>query len=189
MEGATTADTAILVSNFQVPAPKAIRAARPWQAGVPFAVIPKGMGVLPVPKKHDLNGLAARAHADDCRDRAARASRVDRDTLGVDVARPRTALLPDIGNVKPGSPGSLVHAQSRMSRPSPAQPACATVTEAQAAAGCHRDDPGRQPSEAVDDRKRRLWSNAMPAAVIRPCGASRAGRPVRASSRAQSVAE
>lgn len=47
------AETATLSSKFQISIPKAIRAAQHWEAGLTFAFIPKGTGVLlvPVPKR------------------------------------------------------------------------------------------------------------------------------------------
>ena len=54
-------DTARLSAKFQISIPKAVRAARRWQAGQEFAFIPKGEGVLlvPVPKQEDLGGSGA----------------------------------------------------------------------------------------------------------------------------------
>ena len=67
-------DTATLSSKFQISIPKAIRSAQHWEAGLTFAFIPKGTGVLlvPVPKRDVLNGLARGASASDYRDRADR---------------------------------------------------------------------------------------------------------------------
>ena len=67
-------DTATLSSKFQISIPKAIRSAQHWEAGLIFAFIPKGTGVLlvPVPKRDALNGLARGASASDYRDRADR---------------------------------------------------------------------------------------------------------------------
>ena len=67
-------DTATLSSKFQISIPKAIRTAQHWEAGLTFAFIPKGTGVLlvPVPKRDVLNGLARGASASDYRDRADR---------------------------------------------------------------------------------------------------------------------
>lgn len=67
-------DTAKLSSKFQISIPKAIRNAQHWEAGLTFAFIPKGTGVLlvPVPKRDALNGLARGASAVDYRDRADR---------------------------------------------------------------------------------------------------------------------
>lgn len=67
-------ETATLSSKFQISIPKAIRAAQHWEAGVTFAFIPKGTGVLlvPVPKLDDLKGLAMGADTNDYRDRSER---------------------------------------------------------------------------------------------------------------------
>lgn len=67
-------DTATLSSKFQISIPKAIRSAQHWEAGLTFAFIPKGTGVLlvPVPKRDALNGLARGASVSDYRDRADR---------------------------------------------------------------------------------------------------------------------
>ena len=67
-------ETAILSSKFQISIPKAIRSAQHWEAGLTFAFIPKGTGVLivPVPKREALQGLAKGAAATDYRDRADR---------------------------------------------------------------------------------------------------------------------
>ena len=63
-------ETARLSSKFQISIPKAIRTAQHWEAGLTFAFIPKGTGVLlvPVPKKDDLKGLAKGANPEDYRD-------------------------------------------------------------------------------------------------------------------------
>ena len=68
------AETATLSSKFQISIPKAIRAAQHWEAGLPFAFIPQGTGVLlvPVPKREALTGLARGASAADYRDRTDR---------------------------------------------------------------------------------------------------------------------
>ena len=68
------AETATLSSKFQISIPKAIRAAQRWEAGLTFAFIPKGTGVLlvPIPKKESLKGLAKGAKAEDWRDRSDR---------------------------------------------------------------------------------------------------------------------
>ena len=68
------AETATLSSKFQISIPKAIRAAQHWEAGLTFAFIPKGTGVLlvPVPKKESLRGLARGARAEEYRDRSDR---------------------------------------------------------------------------------------------------------------------
>lgn len=68
-------ETATLSSKFQISIPKAVRTAQHWEAGLTFAFIPKGTGVLlvPVPKPADLKGLARGASPRDYRDRADRA--------------------------------------------------------------------------------------------------------------------
>jgi bifunctional DNA-binding transcriptional regulator/antitoxin component of YhaV-PrlF toxin-antitoxin module len=67
-------ETATLSSKFQISIPKAIRTAQAWEAGLTFAFIPKGTGVLlvPVPKRGALKGLAQGASGTDFRDRADR---------------------------------------------------------------------------------------------------------------------
>ena len=67
-------ETATLSTKFQISIPKAIRSAQQWEAGLTFAFIPKGTGVLlvPVPKRDALKGLARGAAATDYRDRADR---------------------------------------------------------------------------------------------------------------------
>jgi AbrB family looped-hinge helix DNA binding protein len=67
-------DTATLSAKFQISIPKAIRAARCWQAGQVFAFIPKGEGMLlvPVPKLEELSGLARGAKRKGYRDRSDR---------------------------------------------------------------------------------------------------------------------
>jgi len=67
-------ETATLSSKFQISIPKAIRAAQNWDAGLTFAFIPKGTGVLlvPVPKRDSLKGLARGASATEFRDRVDR---------------------------------------------------------------------------------------------------------------------
>jgi len=67
-------ETATLSSKFQISIPKAIRVAQHWEAGLSFAFIPKGTGVLlvPVPDKQSLKGLAKGARANDYRDRSDR---------------------------------------------------------------------------------------------------------------------
>lgn len=67
-------DTATLSSKFQIPIPKAVRAAQGREAGLTFVVIPKGTGVLlvPVPKRESLKGLARGASAAGYRDRSDR---------------------------------------------------------------------------------------------------------------------
>lgn len=64
-------ETATLSSKFQISIPKAIRTAQAWEAGLTFAFIPKGTGVLlvPVPKRETLKGLASGASTADYRDR------------------------------------------------------------------------------------------------------------------------
>ncbi len=71
MMGMTMAETATLSTKFQISIPKAIRAAQHWEAGLTFAFIPKGTGVLlvPVPKRDVLRGLAKGANAGGYRDR------------------------------------------------------------------------------------------------------------------------
>jgi len=68
------AETATLSSKFQISIPKAIRTAQHWEAGLIFAFIPKGQGVLlvPVPERDALKGIAAGARASDYRDRSDR---------------------------------------------------------------------------------------------------------------------
>ncbi len=67
-------DTAKLSTKFQISIPKAVRAAKRWQAGQVFAFIPKGEGLLlvPVPKLDDLAGLARGAKPKGYRDRTDR---------------------------------------------------------------------------------------------------------------------
>jgi AbrB family looped-hinge helix DNA binding protein len=67
-------ETARLSSKFQISIPKAIRTAQQWQAGLTFAFIPKGKGVLlvPVPKREELSGLARGADPSGYRDRTER---------------------------------------------------------------------------------------------------------------------
>ena len=69
-----TKDTAKLSAKFQISIPKSIRTARRWQAGQIFAFIPKGEGMLlvPVPKAHELAGLARGAKPKGYRDRSDR---------------------------------------------------------------------------------------------------------------------
>lgn len=66
--------TATLSSKFQISIPKAIRTAQHWEAGLTFAFIPKGTGVLlvPVPKREALAGIAKGVSAQDYRDRSDR---------------------------------------------------------------------------------------------------------------------
>jgi bifunctional DNA-binding transcriptional regulator/antitoxin component of YhaV-PrlF toxin-antitoxin module len=67
-------ETATLSAKYQISIPKAVRAAQHWEAGLTFAFIPKGTGVLlvPVPKRDDLKGLARGASPSDYRDRSDR---------------------------------------------------------------------------------------------------------------------
>ena len=67
-------ETATLSSKFQISIPKAIRIAQHWEAGLTFAFIPKGTGVLlvPVPKRDALKGLVRGVSSADYRDRADR---------------------------------------------------------------------------------------------------------------------
>ncbi len=67
-------ETATLSSKFQISIPKAIRTAQHWHAGLTFAFIPKGTGVLlvPVPKREALKGLAKGASTTEYRDRSDR---------------------------------------------------------------------------------------------------------------------
>lgn len=69
-----TKDTPKLSAKFQISIPKAIRTAQRWQAGQVFAFIPKGEGMLlvPVPKVHELAGLARGAKAKGYCDRTDR---------------------------------------------------------------------------------------------------------------------
>ena len=68
-------ETATLSSKFQISIPKAIRATQHWEAGLTFAFIPKGSGVLlaPIPKRETLKGLAKGAKPANYRDRSDRA--------------------------------------------------------------------------------------------------------------------
>ncbi|MCC5970120.1 MAG: AbrB/MazE/SpoVT family DNA-binding domain-containing protein [Pararhodobacter sp.] len=67
-------ETATLSSKFQISIPKAIRTAQNWEAGLSFAFIPKGTGVLlvPVPKRDALKGIAKGATVTGYRDRSER---------------------------------------------------------------------------------------------------------------------
>ena len=69
------AETATLSTKFQISIPKAIRTAQQWEAGLTFAFIPKGTGVLlvPVPKRETLKGFARGASTKGYRDRTDRA--------------------------------------------------------------------------------------------------------------------
>ncbi|MFO1209138.1 MAG: AbrB/MazE/SpoVT family DNA-binding domain-containing protein [Amaricoccus sp.] len=68
------ATTATLSAKFQISIPKAIREAQRWEAGLTFAFIPKGTGVLlvPVPTREVLAGIAKGASTSDYRDRSDR---------------------------------------------------------------------------------------------------------------------
>ena len=68
------ADTTTLSSKFQISIPKAVRSAQHWEAGLTFAFIPKGSGVLlvPIPKRDALKGIAKGASATEYRDRSDR---------------------------------------------------------------------------------------------------------------------
>lgn len=67
-------ETTTLSAKFQISIPKAIRTANGWQAGLRFAFIPKGAGVLlvPVPDRRELAGLAKGASPAGYRDRSDR---------------------------------------------------------------------------------------------------------------------
>ena len=67
-------ETATLSAKFQISIPKAIRESQHWEAGLKFAFIPKGTGILlvPVPKREALAGIAKGAIATDYRDRSER---------------------------------------------------------------------------------------------------------------------
>jgi AbrB family looped-hinge helix DNA binding protein len=67
----TMPEVATLSSKFQISIPKAIRAAQHWEAGLTFAFIPKGKGVLlvPIPKRETLKGFVKGANPTDYRDR------------------------------------------------------------------------------------------------------------------------
>jgi len=67
-------ETATLSSKFQISIPKAIRATQHWEAGLTFAFIPKGSGVLlaPIPKRETLKGLAKGARPTNYRDHSDR---------------------------------------------------------------------------------------------------------------------
>jgi len=69
-----TKETTKLSSKFQISIPKAVRAARHWEAGQEFVFIPKGNAVLlvPVPKLEDLAGSMAGANTEGYRDRSDR---------------------------------------------------------------------------------------------------------------------
>jgi hypothetical protein len=62
--------TSTLSSQFRILIRKAIRSAQRWEAGLAFAFIPKGTGVLlvPVPKRGALMGIATGVSATDYRD-------------------------------------------------------------------------------------------------------------------------
>lgn len=74
IEGMTMPDIATLSSKFQISIPKAVRTAQHWEAGLTFAFIPKGTGVLlvPVPKREALAGFAKGATTTDYRNRTDR---------------------------------------------------------------------------------------------------------------------
>jgi bifunctional DNA-binding transcriptional regulator/antitoxin component of YhaV-PrlF toxin-antitoxin module len=63
--------TATVSSEYQISIPKAIRVAQRWEAGVTYAFIAKGSGVLlvPVPELQDLEGIARGASREGYRDR------------------------------------------------------------------------------------------------------------------------
>ena len=67
-------ETATLSSKFQISIPKAVRTAQHWEAGITFAFIPRGTGVLlvPVPKREALAGFARGAASTHYRDRTDR---------------------------------------------------------------------------------------------------------------------
>lgn len=67
-------ETGKLSSKFQISIPKAIRTAQNWEAGLTFAFIPKGKGVLlmPAPRTDELKGIAKGASGTDYRDRSDR---------------------------------------------------------------------------------------------------------------------
>ena len=69
-----TKDTAKLSTKFQISIPKAVRAAKEWNAGQEFAFIPKGGGVLlvPVPRPQALAGSVKGARRSGYRDRTDR---------------------------------------------------------------------------------------------------------------------
>ena len=68
------AETAKLSSKFQISIPKAIRNAQQWEAGLTFAFVPKGTGVLlvPIPQRDSLKGLARGASPTGYRERSDR---------------------------------------------------------------------------------------------------------------------
>ena len=73
-ESKAMAETAILSSKFQISIPKEVRTAQQWEAGLTFAFIPKGTGVLliPVPKRDGLTGIARGGFPENFRDRSDR---------------------------------------------------------------------------------------------------------------------
>ncbi len=54
-------ETATLSAKYQISIPKAVRAAQHWEAGLTFAFIPKGTGVLLVPVPNAMPSRAWRA--------------------------------------------------------------------------------------------------------------------------------
>lgn len=72
--GKELTQTATLSAKFRISIPKAVRSRQQWEAGVVFAFIRKGTGVLlvPIPGKEQLQGIAAGADPSDYRDRADR---------------------------------------------------------------------------------------------------------------------
>ena len=66
-----TKTTATLSARYRLCVPHSIRKTRRWQHGQAFAFIPKGAGVLivPVPKAHELAGMACGANPNNYRDR------------------------------------------------------------------------------------------------------------------------
>lgn len=65
-------DTAKLSAKFQISIPKSVRSSKHWRAGLVFAFIPKGDGMLlvPVPTIEELAGVARGSSPDDYRDRS-----------------------------------------------------------------------------------------------------------------------
>lgn len=66
--------TAALSGTFRIGIPKAVRAARGWEAGQVLAFVPKGAGVMlvPVPTKERLRGIAKGADVREFRERERR---------------------------------------------------------------------------------------------------------------------
>ena len=88
-------ETATLSSKFQISIPKAIRKAHAWEAGLIFAFIPKGAGVLlvPVPKLESLEGLARRRSLPGAQARDRRRHHLrDRPGTGCDAPDMRQAF-------------------------------------------------------------------------------------------------